>query len=968
MHCSAVVQLLCLSASATAIAFEGQHEHDQQLLGYSHAGTESTLGLATYHGPHDTHLGKDAFIDALIANMTVEDLVLQLHLTFGDDIVGVDSNNELYDYTMRFAPDSPVGIIHDWYSLNVSHYNSVQQLSLDKARLKVPLMHFGECLHGVGSFKQSMFPQAIGLSASFDTDLVYRVGRAIATEARSIGIHACFSPVLDVGLDSRWGRLQEAWGEDKILTSHMGVAYSSGLSKNGSWSEPDAVVPVMKHFAAHGAPQAGRNAAPFMGRGNRQVFQDLIAPFKAAIDLGGVRGVMMAYNEFDDIPAHVNPKLYRMLEDWGFDGFVIADDTGVNELYTVHQVADSPADAIRQWYNAGGMVQFYDWSLELLLSSTKDLIANGSLALSTLQTRVRSVLRVKWDLGLFENPFVSPDTDPIQIVKDNRPLTLEAAQKSIVLLENKNATLPLRPTEQGISKIALIGPFIDTLNYGDYSGQWGEYPADSANTVRQAMLSYSNDEDNNFELVSSWGANTWEYNAQYVVPPYLLSTPDGKTGGLQVTYFADTAFTEPIISTFETPALDWGIYPPPGLPSNNFSAIWEGCLTSPVDVDVNGWVGLAVGANTTAKLFINNDLITSWGFPLTGESSIVGNIQGFDFVQTNGTLPPEGSSPFTFKEGETYDIRIEYQAFNLYPKIENVVSLNSQLLLFWNLVSSDLINDAVSQAVQISQSADIIVFAVGAAWNSDGESADRATLGLAPSQDALAKAVYALGKPVVLVLQGGRPFAVPEYYNQSAAVLSAWFPGQSGGQGIADVLFGKMNPGGRLPLSVPRHVGQVPINYNYKSLGRKIKYLDGDSQPSYPFGYGLSYTTFEISEFTATAASAITNTFTTGDVITFTAKVKNTGNIEGSYVAQVYLLGRVSSIVQPVKQLVAFQRVYLGAGEEIVVRMELEVDRYLPIINRWDQWELEKGEYVFAILDHGGDAADTGRNVTLKSA
>lgn len=964
LNVTVTASALLFSAAAAAAAAD----FSQQVLGFPNTVSGWAVAAQLDDGPPDISLGKDAFINALISNMTVEDLVLQLHLTFGDDIVGIDSNNELYDYTMRFSPDSPIGIIHDWYSLNVSHYNQVQQLNLEKARLKVPLMHFGECLHGVGSFKQSVFPQAIGLSASFDTDLVYRVGRAIATEARSIGIHACFSPVLDLGLDPRWGRLQEAWGEDKLLTSHMGVAYSSGLSKNGSWSEPDAVVPVMKHFAAHGSPQAGRNAAPFMGHGNRQVFQDLLAPFKAAIELGGVRGVMMAYNEFDDIPAHVNPKLYKILEDWGYDGFVIADDTGMNELYTVHRVANSPADAIQQWYNAGGMVQFYDWSLELLLNSTIDLVANGSLALSTLQSRVHSVLGVKWDLGLFDDPFVSPDTDPVQIVKDDRDLTLEAAQRSIVLLENKNSTLPIKPTEQGISKIALIGPFADTLNYGDYSGQWGEYPADSANTLRQALLSYSNDGSAAFELVSSWGANTWEYNAQYVVPSYLVSTPDGRSGGLQVTYFADTDFKEPIITTLETPALDWGLYPPPGLPSNNFSAIWEGSLTSPVDINVDGWIGLAVGANTTARLFINNDLITSWGSPLTAENNIMGNIQQFDFVRENGTLPPQGSAPFTFEKGKIYDIRIEYQAFNLYPKIENVVSLNSQLLLFWNLVSSDPTNDAVSQAVQVSQSADVIVLAVGAAWNSDGESADRATLGLASSQDKLAKAIYALGKPVILVLQGGRPFAIPDYYNQSAAVLSAWFPGQSGGQAIADVLFGKASPGGRLPVSVPRHVGQVPINYNYKNLGRKIKYLDVDSQPLYPFGYGLSYTTFEASEFTVTATSAIAGEFTTGDIITFSMSLKNTGSIEGSYVAQVYLLGRYSSVVQSVKQLVAFQRVYLDAGEETFISLELEVDRYLPIINRWDEWELEKGEYTFALLDHGGDAADTGRNVTLRSA
>lgn len=955
--------MIFLSRHASA----NERHQQQQLLSYPYPGTEWSPG----GGTHGTDLGKDAFISAVVANMTVEDLVLQLHLTFGDEIVGVESNNELYDYTMRFSPDSPVGHVHDWYSLNTSRYNSVQQLNLDKARLKVPLIHFGECLHGVGSFKQSMFPQSLGLSASFDTDLVYRVGRAIGKEARSIGIHACFSPVLDIGQDPRWGRMQEAWGEDKVLTSHMGVAYASGLSKNGSWSEPDAVVPVMKHFAAHGSPHAGRNAAPFMGHGNRQVFQDLLTPFKAVVQLGGVRGVMMAYNEFDDIPASVNPKLYQALDDWGFDGFVIADDTGMNDLFSVHQVADSPADAIRQWYTAGGMVQFYDWPLDLLLNATKDLIANGSLELSSLRSHVQTILGVKWDLGLFEDPFIPADTDPEMIVKGHEYLALEAAQKSIVLLENRNSALPLRPREQNISKIALIGPFSDVLNYGDYSGQWGEYPADNANTIRQAVLAYGESAENPFQLLSSWGANTWEYNAQHVIPPYLLSAPNGTSGGLQVTYFADTNFSQPMITKIEVPALDWGIYPPPGLPSNNFSAVWEGRLTSPVDVDTNGWIGVAVGANTTTKLFVNGELASSWGFPLTADNNILGNIQQFDYVQANSTLPPEGSSPLLFRKGETYDIRIEYQAFNLYQKIENVVSLNSQLLLFWNLVSSDPTNDAVSQAVQVAEEADVVILAVGAAWNSDGENADRATLGLAPGQDRLAEAIYALGKPVVLVLQGGRPFAIPQYYDQSAAVLSAWFPGQSGGQVIADVLFGKANPGGRLPVSVPQHVGQIPIYYNYKSLGRKIQYLDVESQPCYPFGYGLSFASFEVSDFVAGSApangSGAGGSFTPGDTIAFSASVRNNGTVDGSYVAQVYLLGRVSSTVQPVKQLVAFKRVYLAAGEGLVVEMELEVDRYLTVINRWDEWELEKGDYTFALLDHGGDSADASRNVTMRA-
>lgn len=194
--------------------------------------------------------------------------------------------------------------MHDWYPTNKSQYNSVQKLNSEKSRLNIPIMQFGECLHGVGSFKQSMFPQSIGMAASFDTGLVHRIGRAIGAEARSIGIHACLSPVLDLGLEPRWGRVQEGWGEDTILTSHMGVAMTSGLSKNGSISDPDAVISVVKHFAAHGSGQGGINGAPSMLLGTRQVFMDMLRPFKAVVDLGFARGIMMAYSELDAIPSH----------------------------------------------------------------------------------------------------------------------------------------------------------------------------------------------------------------------------------------------------------------------------------------------------------------------------------------------------------------------------------------------------------------------------------------------------------------------------------------------------------------------------------------------------------------------------------------------------------------------------------------------------------------------------------------
>ncbi|KAI9710588.1 MAG: hypothetical protein M1820_002724 [Bogoriella megaspora] len=908
---------------------------------------------------------RDAFLDNLVNNLTVSELVLQLHLMFADNIVGPKSDNGLYDYAMRFAPSAAIGLIHDWYPTNKSQYNNLQKLNSEKARVDIPFLQTGECLHGVGSFKQSMFPQAIGMSASFDTALVNRVGRAIGTEASSIGIRACFAPVLDLGKDPRWGRLQEAWGEDMVLTSHMGVAYASGLSKNSSWSEPDAVVPVMKHFAAHGSPRAGHNTAPFMGRGVRQVLAEMLVPFKAAVDLGGVKGVMMAYSEFDEIPCSVHPLLYQALDDWGFDGYVTADDTGLAELYATHLVASSPSDAIAQWHNAGGMVQFYDFPLDVYLNTTEGLVANGTLTIETLRSLARRVLGVKYDLGLFENRFIADDVDSNAITTSHVPLTLEAAQKSIVLLENRNATLPLNPEGQGMNTIALVGPYSDIFNYGDYSGQWGGYPVANANTIREAMQSHLAAKSTGTRLVTSWGSNTWLYNAQYNVPPYLLSA-NGTSGGLLASYYADTNFSRAVFRKQETPSLDWGLYPPNGLPSNNFSVVWEGDLTVPVDSDVDGWLGVAVYANTTAKLYVDGSLLVQSN--ATASGNILSNIESLTYSAENATMPPPGSAPFTFTQGAKHRIRLEYQAYNYAQKFENVNSLNAQVLLFWNLVDR---NNPVEKAVDLARTSDVIVLAVGANWNSDGENGDRGTLGLSPNQTALADAIFGLGKPVVLVLQGGRPFAIPEYYSNAAAVLNAFFPGQSGGQAISDAIFGVFNPGGRVPLSVPYDVGTLPVYYNYKPSALLQNYTDIETYPIYPFGYGLSYSRFSVSEFTARISSPTNSsnsgTFTNTSTIIFSAKIANIGSVEGSYVLQVYLLGRVSSVTRPVRQLVAFSRAYLPAGEIQTVDLELDVGRYLPILDRTYHWVVEKGDYTFALMENGGNQASTATNVTLTS-
>lgn len=589
-------------------------------------------------------------------------------------------------------------------------------------------------------------------------------------------------------------------------------------------------------------------------------------------------------------------------------------------------------------------------------------MANGSVPLKTLQSHVRKILSVKWDLGLFNNAYIPENIDPLSIVASHQDVALEAAHKSIILLKNDNNTLPLNPSK---TKVALIGPFADTINLGDYSGALGMYPAKYADTLRQGMLNHVKKSGNSgAQIKSSWGSNSWEYNNQYVIPGYLLSA-NGKTGGLKATYYAETNFTFPKASRSEVPAQDWGLYPPQGLSSNNFSAVWEGQFESPTDLDVDGWIGVAIGPNSTAKLYVDGKLIASKGYGPQGD--VLGNIQGYGWIQQNNSIPPQDGVEFTFRKGAKHQVRIEFQSWNNYKKTANVNSVNSQLIFWWNLVSPN--GDALDQAVSIAKGSDVVVLAVGAAWNSDGEGGDRGTLDLAPSQDALAKKIYALGKPVVLVLEGGRPFAIPDHYAQSSAVLSTFFGGQAAGQAISDVLFGAFNPGGRVPITIPYSVGQIPAYYNYKPSARAAQYLDIPSDPAYPFGYGLSYTTFSTSSPTASVKGSgskrSTQTFGSGDWITFSVTVENTGTVSGSYVAQVYLLGRVSTVTQPVRQLVAFERVYLDSGEKKTISLELEVDRYLMILDRTNKWELEKGDYTFALLENGGSNTDTSKSVTL---
>ncbi|RSL60448.1 hypothetical protein CEP54_006720 [Fusarium duplospermum] len=915
----------------------------------------SSLNAGSKSMPSDVPLDdKEAFLAHLTSKLSVEELAFQLPLISGNWVVGPESDHSLYDNVLHLSPNAGLGVLGDWYPTSRSQFNTLQVLNLEKSRNKIPFMATGECLHSAWSNKQTVFPQALAMSSSFDTDLVHRIGRALGKESRSIGIHACFSPVLDVAKEPRYGRSQETFGEDYVLVSHMGVAYASGLSKNGALSDPDAVVPVLKHFAGHGSPIGGLHSNSAATRGRRELLSETLIPFKAALDLaGGVKGIMMSYTAVDDVPAHLDSFLYKKLEEWGYDGFVISDWNGLEETVDGHQISTSSAHALQQWLNLGGGICLYDFTPDVVVKSVVELVKNGSVDLSTLQKRVRRILGVKYDLGLFHDPYLTDDIDPDAITLSHIPLALEAAQKAIVLLENREKTLPIRPSEQKVKKIALLGPFADTFNFGSYSGAWGANPGDHASTIRQGILDHiARSAEPRIELVSAWGSNSWQYNGQYPIPGYLLSSK-GLPGGLQATYYHDTKFEDAAFQVTEIPNRDWGLYPPLGLTSTNFSAVWEGELEVPVSSDVNGWIGVAVSPNTSAKLYIDGTLVAESAESNTG--NMLREIEPYTYTVSKGDDAPPGGSDFLFRPGSKHQVRIEYRT-RVEPGPRKAAGVYSKVQLWWNLVDR---KDAVGQAREVASDADLIILAVGAAWNSDGENGDRATLTLSHNQTNLAKSIFSLGKPVVLVLEGGRPFAIPEFYAQSAAVLSTSFLGQAAGQAIADVLFGAFNPGGRLTISVPYDAGSLPAFYNHRVTKPKTHiphYLDIPKPVLYPFGYGLSYTTFSQSLQSAksTSEGRKKGTFLHSDTISFSLSITNTGAIAGSYTPQTYLLRRQgSSVVMANKQLVAFSRFYIEAGETITTKLELEVDRYLPLINREYERVLEAGDYTFVLSDDG---------------
>ncbi len=412
-------------------------------------------------------------IEDLLGRMTLEEKVAQMVSLWSSKATFTDSATGRFD-PRRASPWFRLGVGrierttegHDARA-QAEYVDAIQRWVRDSTRLGIPVMFHEEALHGLVGEEATSFPQAIALASTWNPALVERVFQTTAAEARARGAHQVLAPVVDIARDARWGRFEETYGEDPFLTARMGVAAVRGLQGRGSTIGPHGVLATLKHMTGHGQPESGTNVGP-ASLGERTLRDDFLYPFEAAIHEAGARSVMPSYNEIDGIPSHANAWMLRgiLRGEWGFDGTIVSDWFAIRELITRHSLAENIEEAARRALRAGVDLELPE------VDGYGTLVAqvrSGAVAEAELDAALRRLLRPKFELGLFENPFVdAAAADAISGSADARPLALEAARQAIILLKNDGGALPLR--SEGLSRVAVIGPHASEVLTGGYSG------------------------------------------------------------------------------------------------------------------------------------------------------------------------------------------------------------------------------------------------------------------------------------------------------------------------------------------------------------------------------------------------------------------------------------------------------------------------------------------------------------------
>ena len=833
----------------------------------------------------------------LIARMTPEEKFWQLFMIPGDLSDGKEKyKNGIFGFQVsaKGNKDAAGQLLNYSAASNALEtaklINSIQKYFVEDTRLGIPIIPFDEALHGLVRDGATAFPESIGLAATWDVPLMYHVATAIAHETKSRGIRQILSPVVNIASDVRWGRVEETYGEDPFLSSEMGVAFVSPFEKMG-------VVTTPKHFIDNSG-DGGRDSYP-IDIDERLLDEIYLPPFKACFERGGSRSVMTSYNSLNGSPCTANNWLLneKLKKQLNFQGFVISDASAVGGANVLHYTAKDYPDASAKAINNGLDVIFQTAYEHYKLFIPPFL--DGRIDPKTIDSAVARVLRVKFELGLFENPYVNEDeANKWNGNPEHRALAKEAALKSMVLLKNNSHVLPLK---KSVKSIAVIGTDAIEARLGGYSGP--------GNNKVNILDGIKNKLGKSVNVIYAPGCGRTSPEWTTIPANNLYTNVNGKTqNGLHGEYFNNILLTgEPVITRIDRQInFGWTLYSPdPKINYDFFSVKWTGKLRVPA----TGNFKIGIEGNDGYRLYLNNKLV-------------IDNWKSQTFTTK--------LAPYQFEKDKMYDIRIEFFESQGYARFK----------LVWDVGVPNDWEQKINAAVNAAKKADVAVIVAGI---HEGESQDRAYLNLPGHQEEMINRVAATGKPVVVVLIGGSAITMTDWIKNVPSILDAWYPGEDGGDAVADILFGDYNPAGRLPITFPVFEGQLPLVYNHKPTGRTDDYADLNGQPLFPFGFGLSYSNFEYSNLQFDK-----KLFAKNDSTMVYCTIKNAGNRDGEEVVQLYIHPLLSSVAQPVKLLKGFQRIFLKAGEERKVGFNITPE-LLKVLDINMTWTVEPGTFRIMI-------------------
>lgn len=782
-------------------------------------------------------------------------------------------------------------------------------------RLKLPEYNYwSEALHGVLANGATSFPQAVAMGATWEPDLIQRVGTVISDEARALNVIkgkglTYWSPTLNIARDPRWGRNEESYSEDPYLLSRMGVAFVKGMQGNDPYYLKTVSTP--KHFIANNEEERRHTGSSDVDM--RSLFEYYLPAFHQAIVEGKAYSIMGAYNELNHVPCNANIFLLTDLlrRNWGFKGYVVSDCGAILDMVYNHHFFKTSAEAAARSILAG---------CDLNCGTTyrrdlKEALDKGLLEEKDLDTSLTRVLSARFRLGEFDPPdasLYSLITKDKLDSKENRALALEVAQKSIVLLKNKGI-LPLNKNK--VKSIAVIGPNAAEVQLGIYAG----FPNIQVSPLEGIK-----------EKAASLGIKV-EYNMgcavnrESLIPigsKYFTKVNGTDKTGMKGEYFSNMNLSgKPVLTHIDSMVnFNFGTNSPaPGLPEDHFSIRWKGKIVPPATIRHIG-----TSTDDGARLYLDGELL---------------------FNDWNDHAEQQNSAKVELKPGKEYEI--------VFEQYDDKYGASARLV--WDLGLKDF-----SEARKIAAKNDVVILVLGISPNISREELDRTEIELPQVQRELINEIASVNPNIIVVLVNGSPVALAGTEKKVKAIVEAWYDGEFGGKALADVLFGDVNPGGKLPETFYVSTKQLPPMSDYDLIDHPRTYMYFNKPVLYPFGYGLSYTQFEYSNLKLNSEKIKKD----GSVeIQFS--IKNTGKLKGDEVAQIYVHDMDASIKVPINQLKRFERVTLTPGETKILTFKIPASEFSFYDTKTNGFKIEPGRWEIQVGSSSKDIR-LKKNITIQ--